>query len=166
MRDISSRVISSKFIGFALSACCVLPTFGCATHTQTGALVGSGAGAGLGAIIGNQIGKGKEGALIGAALGAGTGALVGKNQDVAEERDAAYRQASHAEASRRAHARALSNRDVMDYTSSRVSDAVIISSIQERGGVFDTSPSGIISLKHAGVSDNVIQSMQRLNMAR
>ena len=149
-----------------LAGMCLLPSAGCANNTRTGALVGTGAGAGLGAIIGHQFGKEKEGALIGAALGAGTGALIGKNKDTQEQRDAAYRQVAHAEATRHAHERAMTNRDVMDLTVNRLSDSLIVNEIQDRGGLFDTSPSGLISLKHAGVSDSVIQAMMHHNMAR
>lgn len=144
----------------------LLSAAGCATNTQTGALVGTGIGTGLGAVIGHQIGKGTEGALIGAALGAGTGALAGNAQDERERRDAAYRYAARAEATRQAHARAMTNRDVIDLTRAQVSDSVIQSAIQDRGGIFDTSPAGIIALKQAGVSDAIIQCMQRSNMAR
>lgn len=150
----------------ALAGMCVIPLVGCATQTQTGALVGTGAGAVSGAVIGKMVGKEKEGALIGAAIGAGTGALIGKSHDEADQKEASLRQAAHAESVRHAQERALTNRDVMDLTASNIGDSLIISSIQDRGGMFDTSPAALIALKHAGVSDSVIQAMQRLNMAR
>ncbi len=57
---------------------------GCATKTQTGALVGGAAGAGVGALVGALIG-GPRGAAIGAGagalVGAGAGALVGRYLD-------------------------------------------------------------------------------------
>jgi hypothetical protein len=62
---------------------------GCATHTQTGALVGGAAGAAVGAGIGGAVG-GKEGALIGGVLGTilgtTTGAAVGQHFDGRQER--------------------------------------------------------------------------------
>jgi hypothetical protein len=72
---------------------------GCATQTQTGALVGGAAGAGVGALIGALVG-GSRGAAIGAGagalVGAGVGALVGRHLDrqVGSRADAA-RQVGH-----------------------------------------------------------------------
>jgi uncharacterized protein YcfJ len=128
-------------------------------------LIGTGLGTGLGAIIGHQFGRGTEGALIGAALGAGTGAAVGNSQDE-EDRKAYARHASHVDSMRRADARAMTNRDVADMTGAYCSDSLIMSTIHDRGGRFDTSPSGILSLKRAGVSDIVIQAMQQQNLSR
>jgi hypothetical protein len=54
---------------------------GCETQGQTGALIGSGAGAGIGAIVGHQKGKAAEGALIGGAVGGGAGYIVGNEAD-------------------------------------------------------------------------------------
>ena len=141
---------------------------GCATHTQTGALLGTGVGTGLGAIIGHQIGKGKEGALIGAAIGAGSGALAGNSRDAIEQRDAAYRHASYVEARHRAHTRAMTNRDILDmqYGPYPASDELVMSTIRDRNGFFDTSPAGIMSLKQSGVSERVIQCMQQNNLYR
>ncbi|MDB5385678.1 MAG: hypothetical protein JWM11_1324 [Planctomycetaceae bacterium] len=140
---------------------------GCANQTQTGALVGTGAGAGVGAIIGHQIGKEKEGAMIGAAVGAATGALLGKKEDDKEEAETINRNVAYREKQRHAQERAMSNYDVIEMVQSQqVSDALVISAIQERGGAFDTSPQAIINLKKAGVSDTVVLAMQRLNLAR
>lgn len=155
-----------RVICWALAGVSALFSAGCATQTQTGALVGTGAGAVSGAVIGRMVGREREGALIGAAVGAGTGALIGKSQDDAEAKQASLRHAAHAEQVRHAQERALTNRDVMDLTASNVGDSLIISSIQDRGGMFDTSPAAIIALKHSGVSDTVVQAMQRMNMAR
>jgi len=134
---------------------------GCANQTQTGALVGAGAGTGIGAIIGHQIGKGKEGAMIGAAVGAASGALLGKKEDEREEQEAIHRNVAYREGQRRAQERAMSNYDVIEMVQSQVSDAIVISSIQDRGGAFDTSPQAIINLKKAGVSDTIVMAMQR-----
>ncbi len=54
---------------------------GCKNDAQTGALIGSGAGAGIGAIIGHQSGHGAEGALIGAGAGAVGGYIIGNESD-------------------------------------------------------------------------------------
>jgi uncharacterized protein YcfJ len=145
---------------------CVMLTTGCANKTRTGALVGTGVGTGVGAIIGHQIGKGKEGALIGAAVGAVSGSLIGHQEDVQDEQDTVARNVAHQEEQRVAAERAMSNFDVAEMTAKKVTDVIIINTIQDRGGAFDTSPSGIISLKDAGVSDTVIMAMQRHNKSR
>jgi outer membrane protein OmpA-like peptidoglycan-associated protein len=50
---------------------------GCATQTQTGALVGTGVGAAVGAGVGQAIGRDTSSTLIGAAIGAAVGGLTG-----------------------------------------------------------------------------------------
>jgi uncharacterized protein YcfJ len=158
----------SHFARVTVVVLSICTTFGsgCANQTQTGALVGTGAGAGIGAIIGHQIGKEKEGALIGAAVGAAGGALIGKKQDDKDEQDTINRNVAYRENQRHAQERAMSNYDVIEMVQSQVSDAIVISSIQDRGGAFDTSPQAIINLKKGGVSDTVVMSMQRHNLAR
>jgi hypothetical protein len=72
-----------------LVALAIIGYSGCATRTQTGAVVGGAAGAAIGAGIGGALG-GKEGALIGGVLGTilgtTTGAAVGKYFDDRQER--------------------------------------------------------------------------------
>jgi len=50
---------------------------GCATRTQTGALVGSGVGAAVGAGVGQAAGRDTRSTLLGAAIGAAVGGLAG-----------------------------------------------------------------------------------------
>lgn len=54
---------------------------GCATHTQTGALVGASGGAVVGGAIGKATGHTARGAIIGAAVGGTAGALIGARMD-------------------------------------------------------------------------------------
>ncbi len=54
---------------------------GCATHTQTGAVVGAGSGAVVGGVIGGATGHTARGAIIGAAVGGVAGALIGARMD-------------------------------------------------------------------------------------
>ena len=54
---------------------------GCESSGQTGALLGSAAGAGVGALVGHQSGKTAEGALIGGAVGGGAGYIIGSEKD-------------------------------------------------------------------------------------
>ena len=54
---------------------------GCATKTQTGALVGAGGGAVVGAVIGKAAGNTAAGAIIGAAVGGAAGGIIGSYMD-------------------------------------------------------------------------------------
>jgi outer membrane protein OmpA-like peptidoglycan-associated protein len=49
----------------------------CASHPQTGTVVGTTAGAGIGAILGQAIGHNTKSTLIGAGIGAAVGGLAG-----------------------------------------------------------------------------------------
>jgi outer membrane protein OmpA-like peptidoglycan-associated protein len=59
------------------TALLALTVSGCATKTQTGALVGTGVGAAVGAGLGQAIGRSTSATLIGAAAGAAAGGLAG-----------------------------------------------------------------------------------------
>jgi len=59
------------------TALLALTVSGCATKTQTGALVGTGVGAAVGAGLGQAIGRSTSATLIGAAAGAVAGGLAG-----------------------------------------------------------------------------------------
>lgn len=161
--------VSAGFSGRILTGTLLAATcFGCANanNTQKGAVLGGAGGAGLGAIIGHQFGNAGAGALIGGLAGTATGALAGNAKDEADKRDAYARQASYERAARYREQRAMTNRDVVEMAASGVSDRVIISTMQDRGGSFDMSPGGVTTLHRNGVSDTVIQSMQAYNMHR
>lgn len=75
-------------LGIAIGAVAYLAA-ACATKTQSGALIGGGAGALAGAGFGAAVGGGKGavvGGALGAATGAGAGALVGHYMDNQEKR--------------------------------------------------------------------------------
>ena len=148
-------LLACTLLGVSLAGCQNV------NKTTAGAGLGAGAGALAGAIIGNQTGNAETGALIGAALGGLGGGLTGNAMDKADERDAALAHASHVEAARRADARAMTNGDVIYMTKSGTSDRIIQSTIQSRGGRFQTDPQSIVMLQQNGVSDAVIQMMQR-----
>ena len=61
-------------------AAAILST-GCASNTQSGGLIGAGAGAAIGGLIGANNGGTAEGAIIGAAIGGAAGALIGREMD-------------------------------------------------------------------------------------
>jgi len=54
---------------------------GCATKTQTGAVVGTVGGAAAGAVIGKVAGSTAKGAIIGAVVGGAAGAIIGHEMD-------------------------------------------------------------------------------------
>lgn len=128
----------------------------CATsHAQQGAMVGGGLGALTGAALASH-GHPAEGALIGGLVGAAAGTIIGDSQDARDERDAAMAHAAYVETA----AQALTNDDVMRMAANGLSEDVILTTIQSRGGRFDITPDGLIRLKSAGVSDRVIQTIQ------
>lgn len=73
---------SLKAIAVSMAALIVVS---CGSATKNGALIGTGGGAALGALVGNLIGKNTSGTLIGAAVGAAVGGtagtLIGKHMD-------------------------------------------------------------------------------------
>lgn len=73
---------------------------GCESDKQTGALIGTAAGAG----IGQAIGRDTTGTLVGAAVGAGAGYLIGAQSDKnkAKEQEAAQQQQAQIQAQQQA----------------------------------------------------------------
>jgi outer membrane protein OmpA-like peptidoglycan-associated protein len=70
-RSVAVLAMGALVIGFA----------GCATRSQTGALVGAGSGAVVGGAIGHAAGNTAAGAIIGAAVGGAAGAVIGNYMD-------------------------------------------------------------------------------------
>src|ERR1051325_1444044 len=126
-------------------------------RTGTGALVGSGAGAALGAIIGGGHGRGAEGALIGAAAGAIAGGVIGNSMD-REERARRRAQAPQTYA-RIDQGQPLVVADVKAMAAAGLADEVIITQIRATHTVYHLSAVDIIDLKNAGVSQRVIEFM-------
>ena len=127
--------------------------------TVQGTVVGGGLGAITGAVIGGRKQRG-EGALIGAGVGALAGGLLGRSADVADQRQAAAGAAVTAQANAQVAALAVTNYDLVEMTRAGLSEDLIISTMQSRGGRFDMSPAGLISLKQNGVSDRVVIAAQ------
>jgi hypothetical protein len=137
--------------------------------TASDTIVGGALGAVTGAIVGGKH-KGVD-ALIGGGIGAVTGNLLGQSKDRADERNAAAGAAAAANMNAQAAAQnaqaaaqAVTNYDLVNMTKSGVSDDLIISTIQSRGGRLDLSPQALIALKQSGVSDRVVLAAQ--NMGR
>jgi len=53
----------------------------------------------------------------------------------------------------------LTNQDVVDMVSAKLSDGVIVAAIQKATCKFSTDPQDLIALKKAGVSDSVVEAM-------
>lgn len=142
----------------ALIALLSLSSVGCVTttHSGQGAVLGGGFGALTGATLAGR--NPIEGALVGGLVGATAGSILGDAEDAREERDAAMQYAAQVEAS---SATALTNPDILKMSANGVGDQVIIQSIQSRGGRFDVSPDALVHLKASGVSDRVLEAMQR-----
>jgi len=67
--------------GVLMLAALVPLAAGCATKSQTGAIIGAGAGGAVGAVIGKATGSTVRGAIIGAAVGGVAGAVIGHQMD-------------------------------------------------------------------------------------
>jgi hypothetical protein len=133
--------------GLALLA----PAGGCATHTETGALVGAGAGTALGAGIGAITGHAGTGALIGAGAGTLVGAAAGAHADERERKQEIQNAAAR---------QALGLEDVAKLSRDGTSDTIIINQIRTSGTIYHLSADQIEWLKQSGVHDGVIQEMQ------
>ena len=59
----------------------ILLLAGCATKSQTGAVIGAGGGAVVGGVIGKVAGSTAKGAIIGAVVGGAAGAIIGARMD-------------------------------------------------------------------------------------
>jgi outer membrane protein OmpA-like peptidoglycan-associated protein len=69
-----------KLTALALVLVLLVP-LGCATRTQTGAVIGAGSGAVVGGAIGHAAGNTAVGAIVGAAVGGAAGAYIGNYMD-------------------------------------------------------------------------------------
>ena len=69
------------FIPHRIASLAFLLILGCATKTQTGAVVGTAGGAVVGGVIGKVAGSTAKGAIIGAVVGGVAGAIIGAQMD-------------------------------------------------------------------------------------
>ena len=126
---------------------------GCATNTQTGALIGTGVGAAGGALITGS----PTGALIGGAVGAAGGALVGAALDANDRKT--LEENSPRTLRKIDRGEQLSISDIEQMSKNGLSDKVIIDQIDATNSVFSLTSQEIIDLKKAGVSQRVIDHM-------
>jgi len=144
---------------------------GCATKTQTGALVGGAGGAAAGAAIGSASGNAGKGALIGGAIGLIGGGLIGHGMDKsdeAKEKEAQrkYEAEQRAERNSRRYSSAaapadrVTQSDVIAWSRQGKSDDVIIDRIERSDSVFRLTAADEDTLRQRGVSEDVIQAMR------
>ena len=126
-------------------------------RSDRGALWGGLGGAGLGAIIGHQTGNAGSGAAIGAAVGSLTGAAVGDELDHIEAQN---RAAIEQQLGRQVRPGAVTMDEVIAMSQSGVGERLIINHIQSHGIVQPPSSADLITLKQAGVPDEVVAVMQ------
>lgn len=138
-------------------------TSGCRhmNHTERGAATGGAIGALAGAAIGSETGRGGAGAAIGGIAGAAIGAAVGSEAD----RDERRIQAAMAMQSAPVNG-PLSMEEVADMARRGIGEDVIRTQIRNSGTVYHLTPSQIAWLHDNGVSDGVINEMQRTAMRR
>jgi hypothetical protein len=142
-----------------------------------GAVIGGVAGAAAGAIVGGHNGR-LIGGLLGGALGAGGGYLIGAQLDKNDpaERDRAVNASRNAESHpvTAEQARAASTADIngdgyvtMDEVvamrKAGFSDAEMTDRLRRTGMFFDLTPQQQSYLRENGVSQYVIDEMQRMN---
>lgn len=152
---------SAKYISSCSAfAILLLTAYGCKSpyHADQGALFGGLTGAGVGAVVGSAVGDPLAGAAIGAGVGTVTGAAVGTSLDEIEARNRAQ---IAQQMGSQIQPGAVSMADVVNMTHAGVSEQLIVTHIQHNGLATTLSTGDIITLKQQGVSDGVIQAMQR-----
>lgn len=124
-------------------------------NTGTAALIGGGFGAAAGALLGGR--NAAAGALIGGAFGAITGAIIGNQMD--REQAERLREEAPDTYARVEQGRPLMVSDVEALARAHVSDDAIIGQIQNTHTIYHLSPTDIVNLHTAGVSDKVVNYM-------
>lgn len=127
-------------------------------------ILGGLAGAGIGALVGEDGGDAVPGALIGGAIGGLSGMAVGSVMDDEEARRQ-YQARSYAQARQQQIAEAVTLGDVISMSRAGLGEDVIITQINSRGLAQRLTSNDLILLKNNGVSDRVINAMQRFGSA-
>lgn len=150
---------STRCIGSALLMLAILTCVSCRSpyYADHGAALGGVAGGLTGAALGNSSGNALGGALLGTAVGALAGSAIGDSMDAEVER----RQALIEARTGRRMAGAVTINDVQTLTKSGLSEDVIVNHIEANGVATPLTPREIIQLHESGVSENVINAMQR-----
>ncbi|MFC1757936.1 YMGG-like glycine zipper-containing protein [Planctomycetota bacterium] len=150
-------------LGISVSLAAIVATsYG--QRAREGVAVGGVAGAIAGGIIGHQNDETPEGALIGGAIGALAGGLIGRSQDDAIARENYYRQQAYQQRQQQVQA-AVSVSEVVQMSRSGVSESLIMNHVNSRGVMRRLETRDIIALHQQGVSEGVIDAIQRAPIA-
>jgi hypothetical protein len=133
---------------------------GAQTEAERGAVGGGVAGAVIGGIIGHQNDETAEGALIGGAVGALAGGLLGRERDQQNWQNYQYQQQQAVR-----YSQGVSFQDVVVMSQNGVSPQVMINQIQANGVQQRPGVHDIIGLHQQGVSEAVIDALQRARLA-
>jgi len=140
------------------------------TNSQRDAVIGGVAGAILGGIAGNQNDETPEGIAIGGVAGAIAGHVIGKTKDRNLEERYYYQQQAAQVAQQQEYQqavqlqKAISIQDAISLSNSGVSQRLIINQIHNNGVQQEIGVSEILALHQNGVSELVINEMQRASV--
>ena len=134
------------------------------TQSQKGAVMGGVAGAILGGIAGHQNDETPEGIAIGGVAGAIAGGLLGKAQDNQLNRQRYEFQQAQQVQQQYQVSRAVSISDAIAMSRSGLSPNLIVSQIRSSGVQQEIGVQEVILLHENGVSELVIQEMQRAQL--
>ena len=151
--------VTSGLVLLFLSICAGCQSF---RYAEKGAAVGAVTGAVAGAALGEDGGDAAAGAAIGSAVGLLAGAAVGD----AIDQDMARNQALIEQRMGRRMAGAATMNDVISMTQAGLSEDIIRTHIESQGVARPLQVGDLIALRNAGVSDGVIQAMQRTPVPR
>ena len=162
--------VRSTFSVLFFSALTLLSSFDVAsaqTNSQRDAVIGGVAGAIIGGIVGNQNDETPEGIAIGGVTGAIAGHVLGKTKDRNIQQQQYYHQQAVQAAQQRQYQqavqlqKAVSINDAIQLSNSGVSPQLIINQIHANGVQQEVGVTEIITLHQNGVSELVINEMQR-----
>ena len=140
------------------------------TNSQRDAVIGGVAGAIIGGIAGNQNDETPEGIAIGGVAGAIAGHVIGKSKDRNLEEQYHYQQQAAQVAQEQQYQqavqfqKAISIQDAIALSNSGVSQQLIINQIHSNGVQQEIGVSEILALHQNGVSELVINEMQRASV--
>lgn len=167
-----NRCLSSNVIVRVVGLCAAMllsnsASVSAQTNSQRDAVIGGVAGAILGGIAGKQNDETPEGIAIGGVAGAIAGHVIGKAKDKNLQDQYYYQQQSLQAARQRQQyqaaqlQKAVSVQDAISLSNSGVSPQLIINQINANGVQQEIGVSEIITLHQNGVSELVINEMQR-----
>ena len=144
---------------FLATICSISLCSGCRSQSYSGklALVGGLAGTGAGAAIGERNGNPIAGAVIGGTIGTLAGNAIGQSVDA----DIARNNAIIEQQLGWRLAGAVTNSDVVSMSQAGLGDDVITTHIRANGVAHPPTVNDMIALKQQGVSDRVINEMQK-----